>query len=396
MLTLNGEIGQFVIDPQGRSSFSMNMEPATLIFNEVALRKSNIVATQLGLYSFVPVGRYNKAKMLGMNTPKYLLQGRKNCLTWNPKGTISMTADEIQAYPVEFMGSQCADDFFGKCFEYITGTGPDMVDLFSTPEGNQLLGLALDNIYLGLGNSVHELATFGGDPLITQSDTNNWWNKDYLTTDEWTDFIDQQTGVGVTGHIPLIEAAKAEGLAHFNVSLPGGDFSGDAYTGSDITVEFDKVIAASKTRFRVLVKQRAADNVVMGVTKSVFDAYKNHLIDTYGASGIPSAYLLIIEGEAVPGVLRYDGVPVVCMDEWTEHDEILGVNTHRILLTAKGNLHIAHDVASIDQFGGMGLRVEQSMDLRDKGRIDMYTAFQIGAGIANTDFMVNASLILTP
>ena len=396
MLTLNGEIGSFVIDPQGRSTFSMNMEPATLVFNEVALQKSNVVANAVGLYSFVPVGRYGRARMLGLGTPKYLLQGRKNCLTWNPKGTISMSADEIQAHPVEFMGTQCADDFFGKCFEYITGTGNQANDLFSTPEGNLMLGAALDNIYLGLGNSVFELVTFGNAPLIAQSNAGNWWNKEYLTTGEWADFIDQQTSVGVTGHSPLMEAAKAEGLANFNVTLPSNNFSGALYTGSDITAEFDKVIAASKTRFRVLVKQRAQDNVVMAVTKSVFDAYKSHLIDTYGASGIPAAYLLVVDGEPVPGVLRYDGIPVVCMDEWTEHDEVLGINTHRILLTAKGNLSIAHDVASIDQFGGMGLRVEQSPILRDKGRIDMYTAFQVGAGIANTDFMVNASLVLTP
>ena len=136
MLTLNGEIGSFVIDPQGRSTFSMNMEPATLVFNEVALQKSNVVANAVGLYSFVPVGRDGRARMLGLGTPKYLLQGRKNCLTWNPKGTISMSADEIQAHPVEFMGTQCADDFFGKCFEYITGTGNQANDLFSTPHNH--------------------------------------------------------------------------------------------------------------------------------------------------------------------------------------------------------------------------------------------------------------------
>jgi hypothetical protein len=53
-------------------------------------------------------------------------------------------------------------------------------------------------------------------------------------------------------------------------------------------------------------------------------------------------------------------------------------------------------VADLQQWEGMGLMVEQSPLLRDKGRIDMTTTFRWGAGIANTDFMVMASKILHP
>ena len=58
---------------------------------------------------------------------------------------------------------------------------------------------------------------------------------------------------------------------------------------------------------------------------------------------------------------------------------------------------VASDLPGLDgQFSGMGLRIEQSSLLREKGRTYMHTTFRLGAGIADTDFMVNASRILTP
>ena len=131
----------------------------------------------------------------------------------------------------------------------------------------------------------------------------------------------------------------------------------------------------------------------MLVSKGIYDAYKDYIISTW--STIPEAFRLFIDGEQQPGVLSYDGIPVVCMDEWTLFDEMVGVNSHRVVLTALGNMAIAHDIQPLDQFGGVGMRFEQSTRLKDKGAVYMNGTFRIGTAIADTDFMVNASRILT-
>lgn len=396
MIMLTGSFGRFALLGGDRQVFDMYMEPMRAFFQDVAIKKTDFVGNELGLYSFLPVGRNNKAIMSSLSVPKHLLQSRKNCKTWQPKGRMSLQPQEIQTFEVEYMGEQCSDQLIGNCLNRVLGTGNDVYDIFATPEGRSMFDLALNNIFLGLGNSLYDLVTFGGDSTITDSNTNFWWNTSTSeeTTEDWANFLDQMTGTGITGFIPLIEEAKADGLAHFNIEIPEADVNGDEYIGTDVTALFDECIGAAKPVFRVALKQRSSFGAAILVSKSIFDAYKNWLIATY--THIPEAYSLLLNGELQRGVLMYDGLPVICMDEWTEFDETVGVNTHRVVVTALRNLVIAHDIIQLDQFGGIGMRIEQSPVLKDKGITYMHTAFRVGAAIADTDFMVNASLIVTP
>lgn len=396
MLKLTGSFGEFALIGGDRRVLDLNLEPTRQLFREVAIKKTDVTLNELGIYSFINVGRFGKAKMNSLTVPKHLLQSRKGCLTWNPKGRMYMKPDEISTEPVEYMGEQCSDALMGECLEAVLGTGNQIRDIFATPEGAALFQEAIGNIFLGLGNSLYDLVTYGMDSVITSSDTGNWWNTATTSTEEWDDFVDQQLGVGVKGHIPLIEQAKADGLANFNVEIIAGDVSGSTYTGGtkDVVSLFEEVIAAAPSRLRILRKKRGTPGVVMLVSTGIFDAYKDYLITNWNT--IPDVYKFMLEGEAVPGVLYFDGTPVVCMDEWREFDELVGINTHRVVLTAVKNFVIAHDVPALNQFGGIGMRIEQSQELKNKGIVHMYTNFQVGAGIADTDFMVNASRILTP
>ena len=374
----------------------LNLETTTQYFQEIAIKKPDIVLNELGLYSFIPVGRWGKAKMNSLTVPKHLLQSRKNCLTWNPKGRMYMKPDEITVEPVEYMGEQCSDAFMGECLESVLGVGNQVRDIFATQEGAQLWELAIGNIFQGLGDSFYELVTFGMDSLITSSDSGNWWTGGSTSTEDWDNFIDQQMGIGVKGHIPLIEQAKSDGLPHFNVTIAANDVSDDQYVGTtnEVTKLFDNVLAAAPSKLRILRKRRGNPGVVMLVSLGIFDAYKDYIVANFNT--IPDVYQFFLNGEAVPGILRYDGTPVVCMDEWKEYDDMIGVNTHRVVLTAVRNMVVAHDVPAINQFGGIGMRIEQSQELKNKGIVHMYTNFRVGAGIADTDFMVNASRIITP
>ncbi|MCB0581398.1 MAG: hypothetical protein KDD10_19065 [Phaeodactylibacter sp.] len=394
-MELVGSIGKFALIGGATQMFEMNLEAATAFYQEVALKKTALTMNDLGVYSFIPVGRFGKARMNSLSVPKHLLQARTGCLTWNPKGRSYLQADEIDTVPVEYDGEQCPDGLIGECLERVLGTGNQVTDIFATPEGTAFFQQAIENIFLGIGNSIYDLVSFGQDSLITSSDTGGWWNTAGVTTEEWADFKDQQLNIALKGHIPLIEEAKTAGLSNFTVDVPSGDVSGATYTGSDVTSLFDSVIDAAPAKFRTMLKRRGEWGAVMLVSKGIFDAYKDYIIANFNQ--IPDAYMLLIEGETVRGALMYDGIPVVCADEWTEHDEMLGVNTHRIVLTAPGNMVVASDLPGLDgQFSGMGLRIEQSTLLREKGRTYMHTTFRLGAGIADTDFMVNASRILTP
>jgi len=394
-LELTGSFGRFALVGGDLRVMELNLEPARQFFREVAIKKTDIAANEMGIYSFLPVGRWGKAKMNTLSVPKHLLQTRTNCKTWTPKGKAFLQQDEIDTAPVEYMGEQCTDGLIGDCLEYVLGTGNDVRDITATPEGRQLFAQVINNIYLGLGNSFYDLVTFGQNSLITDSDTSGWWNTTNETNDTLADFKDQQLGIPVKGHITLVEEVKAAGDAHFNVDIPSGDVSGAKYTGSDVTALFDSCIEAAPSKFKIVLnRERGTFPAAFLVSRGIFNAYKNYIISQYSA--IPEGYRMMINGEAVRGVLLYDNLPVVAMDEWSEFDELVGVNSHRVLLTAMGNLAVAHDVPAINQYGGIGLRVEQSMRLKDKGITYMYTNFRVGTAIADTTFMVNASRILTP
>lgn len=391
---LTGTIGDFGLIGGSTRFLNINLEPATQFFREVAIRKSDIMLDQMGLYSYLPVGRDGKAQLLELTVPKHLLQSRKNCKTWSPKGSMYLRPHEVDTVPVEYMGEQCADSLIGTCLEKLLATGADVWDLNATPETRALLAQMVQSIYLGLGNSFFDLAMFGQWPVIGSADTNTWWDTENVTDAEWSDFTDQMTGIQLKGFITLIEEEKTAGTSHFNVDI-SSNVTNAVYDGADITADFDLVINAATPKLRNLINRRRTDiGVVMLVHPAEFDAYKSYIKDTYNT--IPEGYYMMIDGEPQRGVLLYDDIPVIRMDEWRDMDDMLGINSHRILLTSTRNLAIAYDVPAIDQFGGIGLRVEQDMRLRNKGLTDMYTAFRMGTAIADTDFMVNASVVLTP
>jgi len=394
MAEIVGTFGNFALIAGDRPIFDMNLEASVAFFRELTVKKSDITLNQLGVYSFLNVGRYGKALMNRLSVPRHLLQSRKNCLTWTPKGIMYLTPNEVNTFPIELMAEQCTDFMLGDCLEAILGPQNGKRDFGSTAEAQALFGQALANIFLGLGNSFYDLVHYGGDPLITSSDDGDWWNTGTTTNKQWDDFKDQQLNTGVTGLIPLIEKAKADGLTNFNVDIPAGDVSGPEYVGTDVRGLLDSCIAAAPTEFGIIVKRRQQIQSAFLCTRGIYDAYYNFLIDNY--TSIPISFQMLVEGEPVPGVLMYKGIPLVCVDEWTLMDDLLGVNTHRVVLTALGNMAIAHDMQPLDQFNGMGMRIERSPLLRDKGRTYMNMTFRVGCAIPDVKFMVNASRILTP
>lgn len=398
-MNIEGSVFEFFSD---RSSRGLEIPQGNMleIYDGIILKKMNVIANQYGLYSFANFQGRDKKRIATLTLPKHVLQRATNCKTWNPKGRLRLEGAEMIASRVEFDGEQCVDELFGDCLEYLLGGGNNAYDMAATEKGRQLLDAMLGRITDALSNSIYDLVTFANHPTIDTSDSNAYWDTGKTEEQEWLDFVDQQGAVDFKGHVALIDEAKTDGLDHFNVQIPDGDFDGTKtkYEGDAIAL-IQEVIDSAPTKFRLAIKnQLQGFPAIILVTRSIFSRLKTQLIDDY--TGIDAPYQLLITNNGIqrpiPGALQLDGKLVLCWDEMDHFNELTGTVSHRVVMTAPGNMVVGYDTDNLDGIAGGGLLVEQSPRIREKKRIDMFTAFKTGAAIANTDFMVNASADFTP
>ena len=95
-------------------------------------------------------------------------------------------------------------------------------------------------------------------------------------------------------------------------------------------------------------------------------------------------------------VLVVDNMPVIRWDAHVPFDKITGAKSHRMAIVAPGVFGVLHDVDDLKQWDDMGLMLEQSQMLKDKGKIYMTTTLRWGAAIADTNFVVMARTVLQP
>lgn len=381
----------------GSRIFALNLESATQFFREITVLKENVLMNSLGVYSIANIGRDLKIKTQSLTTPRHLLQGRTNCQTWRPKGKAALIPKEVETYPYEYNGEQCADSFFDNCMERLLAQGVKVWDMMATEEGRRLLNELVNSIFDGLRNSLYDLVNFSQDNFAEQSNAAGWWQTTGVeTAATWADFYDQQFAKALIGLIPQIEIYKTQaGYTNFQVDIPLADVSGATYNG-DVAVLLRACMDAAKPRFRQVLSGRNGRNIssVFLVSPSIFSAYRQYLIDTYVT--ISESYYLLVDGVMIPGVLMFDGIPIYSMDEWAMYDGQIGVNTHRVVLTALGNMVVATNIETQDYMDGFGFIMEQRPEISAKGKQEMFTTFRLGADIAEPDFMVNASIVTDP
>lgn len=417
MFTLNGEFGKAIFEgntgPNGEKNsptnyLSLNTKAAVNFFRRISVLKTNIVLNSLGLYSFGKMGRNGEVRFASMNAPKHVLSPRtgKGC-SFTAKGRIDMGVTEFYVDPVQYQGKQCPDSLYETNFERIFGTGHGIKDLMGTPEGKKLFGEIVYLTYIGLGNSFYEMATYAGHDLIFEADSNDWYTVD---DKQWEDYLDQQDTKRMVGHMTIIDKlASEQGLEHFNVEIAANEISDD---GKDFIGEakdlFDRCLEAQPAEMKLANKYRSTvvGKSIFLVSPSIFKKYRRELQED-NMNGIPEDLYYTLHGNFAKianmntstyaeGVLKYDGHVVVEMTEWEAFDTMTGTNTHRCLLASPGVLGLGYDVVPIKQFDGLGLRFVQKLDAPDNGMIYMDTYFDLGSGIVNHDFIVNASRTFVP
>lgn len=388
-------------DAAGRR-ISVQTEPSLNIFENVSVLQTDQYARALGVYGDVVLGRDLTGKFASFNTPKHLLSNRKNGCSWNPKGGLRMNVDEFSTCAVEFDGEQCNDTFFGTCFERLFGTGNAVRDFASTSEGQNLLAQMLTKLYQGLGNSFFDLYNFANHPLITQANNEAFYT---VAIGEWNDYVDQMLSGSCGGLITQLDALAASGARYYDMTIPTTDLNvtTNKYTG-DVIALFESLKDQASPELKSMMDAGMMINganvmPVIMVTNDIFNAYKAWITAKAGTNEL--AYRYVIENndgttKLMRNILMYDGMPVIRWDAPSRFDAITGAQSHRAAIVAPQVFGVLHDVTDLAQFEGMGLMVEQSTRLQDKGKVFMTTTFRWGAGIANTDFVSMASNILHP
>lgn len=397
-------------DRQGRV-IEINTQAALKLFQRIAIQEQDLMLNQLGLFSHVRIKPGQPARFASLSTPAHVLSSRKNGCAWNPKGRVKMRVDSFPTCAVEYDGEQCPDAFYGDCMEGIFNPGNGVRDISGSPEGQQLLLALLNRIFLGLGNSFSSLYHFANHPLIEAANTNGTYAVD---SSEWDDYYDQQTSGTCGGLVTALDDLQSEGLENLNVSIPDSDIDANGnYTG-DIIDLLEALIAGSRPELKAWIKNGAQTTgltpfqsqilkpvggklyPVILLTEPEYRAYEQYLIQTF--NGVPQIweyFLTGVDGSNIimKNVLKYKGCAVVQWDEIATFDAIVGTQSHRAAIVAPGAFGLAHDVQDLMQYDGMGMVIEQSRRVEDKGKVFMNTTFHWGAGIVDPNMVTMASNI---
>ena len=366
------------------------------IFNRAAIIEGDITNDTLGLYSQLIVDGEGKAKFGTIKTPRHLFRPRQNGCVWTPNGKIRMGLTEFDTCPIEYQGEQCPDAFWNSCYESLFEPGRGVRDLESGDIA-QITAATMRQLAIGLGNSFFSLWNFANHPDITTADTNGTYLVD---DDEWDDYYAQQVGstsrpVNCSGMVTILDELANAGEPGYTVDIPNSDITAGAYTG-DVIALFNQMVNAAKPELKTAARRGVGQGAgrrypIMLVTENIYQAYQDYLITTFPQ--IPTVLQYVLQGVSggvsmVPGVLNWNGIPVVSWDAVTSFDEIVGTTSTKIALVAPGAFGVASDVRSLRQYQGMGLIAVQKLDPPYNGKIYMDTTLRWGAALADPDYVV--------
>ena len=396
MPIIEGGFGLLQTDSSRR--ISVNREPALTLFENITVMQRDQYARALGVYGDVSLGRELKGEFASFNGVKHPWSNRKNGCTWHPKTGIRMNVESFPTCPIEFDAEQCPDAFYGTCFEKLFATGNGVKDFYSTPEIQAVLAMMLRRVFQGLGNGFFDLYNFANHPMIDLANTGTFYK---VSVKEWEDYVDQMMSGDCGGLITQLDELAARNTPGYTMEVPVNN-AGE-FTGSFIDLVEDLKVEASAD-MQVAIESgmdmngRLVYPIIMA-TPEIFNQYKAYIRSLAGTNEL--AYRYQIEGvdgvtPLMRNVLMYDNMPVIRWDAHVPFDKITGAKSHRIAIVTPGVFGVLHDVDQLNQWDGMGLIMEQSQMLKDKGKIYMTTTLRWGAAIADPNFVVMASNILTP
>lgn len=372
-------------------------ETGVYFFQNYAIKYGDIVGSQLGLYQTATIGNDRKAKFLQLNTPSFLIQPRGKGCTWTPSGVITGDSNEIESYPWMTQMETCPDTWWNSCLEKLLGTGNDVNDMFSTPEGQALFNEMIRQVYTGLGNSYYMLANFGRNSLIDDAESAGSWASK-VDAETWQRFK-LNNSIGSGGFYTIADDLQEDGLPHFNVPIENSELSYDKklYTG-DAKAFVDKLISHCTYDFAQVNEQHVYEGMfpVIKLSYSIFNRLQEQNKVSSFAETNPTATNYYFTGSDKtfrlgPSTMLYNGYYIIKDHAQQRFDSILNAVTHRGMLVLNGNFGVGHDTENLAQYGGLGLRLFQDLRPKEGGKIYMDAKGRISTHILNTDFMTHGS-----
>lgn len=390
--------GQLALDVT-RENRILEINPSVTlqIFRERSIRSNALVSNFFNLFQLINVGSDGKFKYARMSRPKHVLSSRRKGCTWSPKSCgVKLSEGEVETCPIEFQNETCPDFAWNSCWEKIMGVGLDKKDFYATAEGEAILAQLVEGTFEGVGNSIHDLLWHGHHPIIEEANETKSYRNAGIDDDEWDCYYDQQKACG--GILTLVDYMKSQGVKNFDVEINESDVSGVDYVGSATTL-FDRLISKMPKNMKLLSKRASSADgkPIILVSASIFARYENELRENF--SNIDAGYYLTIDGSnsrcmncppgIAAGVLKYKGFWVVCMDEWDSLGDMTSTYTHRAMVVVPQIFVVASDV-TLQPYSGMGMEINQKLLAPDNGKVFMNALFEMGVGILDPEYIVNA------
>jgi hypothetical protein len=289
------------------TAFNLNPEQA----NEMFLRPlfvSNSILDSMDVRVMRNVKREAAMYLLGEMTD--ILQVNPGC-GWTPKGKMPTSQRTVVTKKHKVNLELCTDEFWGTCFEWMTGNGLDIHKLDATELGNQVLNFWITRIQQGLLNDMFRIAFYSDDTSVLPF---------YAQNNGWFKQIEQDIADGLT------PAAVATG-------------SGAPLTPGDSEAIFQGMIDAQTDE----LEDVPVDQKVFMVSKSIWNDYRNFLKSNVN---LESDRMRLIDGVQT---YYYEGIEIKRCPQFDRADNELGnADFHRAVLTWKGNLTVATDVNAGD------------------------------------------------
>ena len=354
-----------------------------------ALNYENVAQNLLGVYR-IEQGVKDKLQMTHLIKPKNSLQPKTNCNTWNPTVSFGLETRTLEVCDFEVNGEQCADEWDKGCARNLQAAGNLVNDMEASPELNAILMAQVMLLRQGLSDDFYKVAWFGDNTFGTV-DYGFDIDLSAYSVEDRAKFITMMQHCN--GWWYDIVTSAQDGKVKY-VDTNDGTGSGNAINPANVIGFFQQMLISSSMELRYWNRNRPnSEWPIFMVQSGIYRAYIQYL----QSLGELTATGLYINGAPVPGVLTWEGFPVIEIPEWDMFDNETGSlqltgayagfsMNQRALFIAQENLVMGTDVIPF-QGTNSGLQVQKSPLLKDKGKIWMLANFRFGMKYAHAKLL---------
>lgn len=331
-------------------------------------------------------GVRDKIKIKELSQVAHILQSKKGCKEWIPRGAITAQNREIIVDAIEIMIEQCPDVLNDDCVRSAQGAGLDIYKMEATDFGRWLQGFLVETYRQAVRDDFWRTVWYGDKTMF--GDSQNWWfgfSENNFTSSEQLAIRDTYSVTnGIWTHI---KQHVSDGETPYVDAYNGG--VADPTNPLHVRAYLDSLHSAANPMVQSWTSNannaRPIDRAMYLVSAEIWDAYYDHLV----ATGTEAGYRLMVDGNTIENVLLYKGRIVLKMDIWTVLDSQLklGNQNIRAIYTIPSNLAVAFDIDRATSTGS-SLVFQVNNDISKKGIVYGIGAFKLGTGIRQPELLV--------